>query len=264
MKSHPAAELFPLMEGADLEGLASDIRAHGLLQPIVRLDGLVLDGRNRLRACELAGVEPRFVDWDQNGVAPAEWVISANLHRRHLTQSQRAAIAAEARVLFEAEAREAITRGERQDPVANLRQGSARTYDTTQRAGELLGVSSRSVTYATEVKREDPAAFEQIKTGTKTVNAAVQELRSSLPAQSPAAPKNNREALIMNASVKRMHSLLAGLEGYRRGMEDNDLGRAISAATQDDLAHWERTADEFIRSLRRLRNALREARSHGE
>ncbi len=82
ISSHPAAELFPFMSDEELGELAADIRAHGLLEPIVLLDGLVLDGRNRLRACEAAGVEPRFVDWDGTG-DPAVWVISKNLKRRH-------------------------------------------------------------------------------------------------------------------------------------------------------------------------------------
>jgi hypothetical protein len=42
---------------------ADDIRQNGLVEPVALLDGLVLDGRNRLRACEIAGVEPRFVEW---------------------------------------------------------------------------------------------------------------------------------------------------------------------------------------------------------
>ncbi|HEX5442465.1 MAG TPA: hypothetical protein VFW87_01490, partial [Pirellulales bacterium] len=61
---HPAATLFPLMHGVPLGELAADIAENGLREPIVCTDGLVLDGRNRLRACEMAEVEPRFVEWD--------------------------------------------------------------------------------------------------------------------------------------------------------------------------------------------------------
>ena len=58
---HPAAELFPMMGGEALQALADDIREHGQREPVILYHGAVLDGRNRLRACELAGVEPRFV-----------------------------------------------------------------------------------------------------------------------------------------------------------------------------------------------------------
>ena len=59
-KAHPAAELFPLMDKAELKELAADIKKNGLIAGIVRdKDGVILDGRNRLAACRVAGVEPR-------------------------------------------------------------------------------------------------------------------------------------------------------------------------------------------------------------
>lgn len=61
---HPAAELFPMIKDAELGLLVEDIVEHGLREPILVYQGLILDGRNRLRACEIAGVEPRFVEWD--------------------------------------------------------------------------------------------------------------------------------------------------------------------------------------------------------
>ena len=59
---HPVAALFPMLADDEIEELAADIKARGLLQPIVLdAEGRVLDGRNRLAACEIAGVEPTFV-----------------------------------------------------------------------------------------------------------------------------------------------------------------------------------------------------------
>src|ERR1700730_9925717 len=58
---HPAALVFPEMSPADLDGLVEDIKQNGLAHPIVRTsEGVVLDGRNRLKACEIAGIDPQF------------------------------------------------------------------------------------------------------------------------------------------------------------------------------------------------------------
>ncbi|MGH7136608.1 MAG: hypothetical protein ACREHD_12775 [Pirellulales bacterium] len=103
---HPAAELFPMLEAAELTTLANDIAANGLLEPLVVWDGLLLDGRNRRRACEMAGVELRYVEWHGEGGSPVAFIAARNLHRRHLSESQRAAIAARVKPMFEQEAAE--------------------------------------------------------------------------------------------------------------------------------------------------------------
>lgn len=93
---HPAADRFPLMPEAELRALAADIRENGLREPILMFDGQVIDGRNRLVACHLAGVEPRFEPWQpgHDEDTPTTYIWSRNGVRRHLTQSQKAALAA--------------------------------------------------------------------------------------------------------------------------------------------------------------------------
>jgi hypothetical protein len=109
---HPACLLFPKLGEAELRELAQDIKARGLLRPIVCYQGRILDGRNRLAACRLAGVEPKFVEWNGPG-SPIEWVISTNLFRRHLTSGQRAVIAHDLLPLLQGEAkqRQRLSRG---------------------------------------------------------------------------------------------------------------------------------------------------------
>jgi ParB-like chromosome segregation protein Spo0J len=58
---HPACLLFPKLVGPALDELAADIKDRGLIEPIVLLNGQVLDGKNRLTACQISGVKPRFV-----------------------------------------------------------------------------------------------------------------------------------------------------------------------------------------------------------
>jgi hypothetical protein len=87
-KIHPIAALFPMMTDDELNELANDIKDNGLIHPIVKKDGLIIDGRNRLKACELANVEPQFTEFD--GESIEAYIVSANLSRRNLTKGQQA------------------------------------------------------------------------------------------------------------------------------------------------------------------------------
>ena len=91
---HDVAEIFPLMDPRALSELAADIATNGLREPIwLDVDGRVIDGRNRYRACQQAGVTPTFRTWNGNG-SIVGFVVSLNLHRRQLSKSQRGLVAA--------------------------------------------------------------------------------------------------------------------------------------------------------------------------
>lgn len=87
LQAHPFAEVFPLIEGPDFDALVDDIRQHGLREPIVLHEGMILDGRNRALACQVANVDARYEMY--TGDDPASYVVSLNLRRRHLDESQR-------------------------------------------------------------------------------------------------------------------------------------------------------------------------------
>ena len=90
---HPAAAVWPMLPEPDLRRLADDIAANGLRFPIVLdVEGLVLDGRNRQAACQIAGVEPEYETYD--GDDPVGYILSANNERRHLSLPERAAATA--------------------------------------------------------------------------------------------------------------------------------------------------------------------------
>ncbi len=90
---HEVARLFPPMTQAEFEALKEDIGRHGLREPITMYGGQIVDGIHRDRACRELGVEPRSVEWSGEG-SLLDFAVGKNLHRRHLTESQRAMVAA--------------------------------------------------------------------------------------------------------------------------------------------------------------------------
>jgi hypothetical protein len=90
MDVHPYAAAFPMMSDDELDALADDIKANGLRHPvIVDVDGRLIDGRNRLAACERAGLEPHWETLPGN-VDAVDFIVSINVERRHLSTGQRA------------------------------------------------------------------------------------------------------------------------------------------------------------------------------
>ena len=94
---HPLAALFPELPTEELAELARDIKERGQLEPIILHKGLILDGHNRYRACQIAGVKPKTEEFNPKATkrSPSEFVLSRNLRRRHLSVGQKAAIALE-------------------------------------------------------------------------------------------------------------------------------------------------------------------------
>ena len=102
LEFHPLADIFPLIEGPEFDGLVEDICTHGVREPIWLYEGQVLDGRNRYRALVELGHDS-FINAELDDVRfyrsydgddPAAFVVSLNLKRRHLNESQRAMVAA--------------------------------------------------------------------------------------------------------------------------------------------------------------------------
>jgi ParB-like chromosome segregation protein Spo0J len=175
LKFHPVADIFPLLEEPALSALAADIREHGLHDDIVLHpdDGSIVDGRNRYLACLDAGVKPRFRDWDGEG-SLLDYVVSENLHRRHLNASQRAMVAAE---------------------IAKLEHGQRQTgklagLATQAQAAKPLNVSERSVRDARVVRDSgNTELVARVKKGEISVSKAAQAVRPRRTRRKPTATK---------------------------------------------------------------------------
>ena len=151
---HPLADIFPMIPEAERIMLAENIAEYGQHEPILLLEGLVLDGRNRQWACLHAGVKPVYEQF--TGTDPLNFVLSKNLHRRHLTESQRALVAA------------SIVDWER-----GVNQKTAGTANLpTRTAAAKLSISERAVTAARRIRVHGvPDLIAAIREGRVTVHA---------------------------------------------------------------------------------------------
>jgi len=124
-----------MMSASEFARLKTDIEVNGQREDIVVWRGLLIDGRNRLRACEELGIEPQIAEL-MDETDPVQYALSHNLHRRHLTTAQRAIVAAKLATMSEGR------------PSEETAQNCAVSQD---KAAELLGVSRRSVQSAKHV-----------------------------------------------------------------------------------------------------------------
>jgi ParB-like chromosome segregation protein Spo0J len=169
---HPLANLLPMMDEGRLAELAADIREQGLIEPIALDDtGRVLDGRNRLRACKAAGVEPRFVTY--TGSDAVAFVLSKNVARRHLTDDQRRMVAAK---------------------LVSMRQGNA----TSQIAKAAVSREQAAAMVNADVPGVDRARV-VVKLGTPELVGAVERGQVTVAAAAEIAKKTARE---QRAAVK--------------------------------------------------------------
>lgn len=171
MEYHESANLFPLMEGDEFNALVEDIKAHGLIEPIILFNNQILDGRNRYRACILSGTEPIFKEY--NGTQSAyDFVISENLVRRHLSTSQRIGLALKLLPQEEVKAKEREYSGK--DPSAILRQGIS--GKSSEIVGNQLNVSPRYVQEAKKLQEKNPDIQDKLISGELTLQDAKREV----------------------------------------------------------------------------------------
>jgi len=179
LKVHPAAEIFPMLNAEELDALALDIKANGLQQPIIMWEGLLLDGRNRLAACAICGVEPSFKQYEGN--SPVTFVISANIKRRQLDASQRACVAVELEPMFAVEAKKRAlignAKGGKNTKSEVISPQTKRAPQARDLAADVVGVGNQLVTRAKAIKAADPDAFERIKAGTVKVSEILREIK---------------------------------------------------------------------------------------
>jgi hypothetical protein len=177
---HPFADMVPQMTDEEFATLRADIRAHGVQVAVTLYEGKVLDGRHRLRAVrelrdndgfQVALPTQEFIGNDTEAL---HYVVSTNLHRRHLTTGQKALLAAELQKQLQAK----IPAPERGEKGKFSRGGKFATTDsskTRDEAGKATGVSGRSVDAAANLIETAPDLAAEVRSGSMSLNAAVTE-----------------------------------------------------------------------------------------
>jgi hypothetical protein len=202
---HEYANLFPMLSGDTLAMLSADIAEHGIREPVMLYQGKVLDGRNRCVAANDIGIDVPTREFAGDDAAALAFVISTNLHRRHLTESQRASIAARL-------ANMRLGENQHSRGSANLQTLLPEVAPiappvTTAAAAAMLNVSERSVATARKVQEEAPAEIVQaVDDGRISVSLAAQvaSLPEAAQAEIIAAPADQVREVAREA-VKRAH-----------------------------------------------------------
>lgn len=161
MKFHEYANLFPMMPEMDLMRLAEDIKEKGQSDSVITLDGMILDGRNRYKACEINGITPRCEEY--TGDDPLGFVVSHNLHRRHMNESQRGMVGAKLAQL-----------------TVGSNQHSAIALPSQKQAAEMLNVGVDSIKRSKQVLRDGIPELELMQASGE-ISASAAAVVSQLP-----------------------------------------------------------------------------------
>lgn len=179
MQVHPVADIFPRMSEAEFSALKADISEHGIREPIWTWRGQVIDGRHRERACDELGLACPAREYGGDESTLVQFVVSLNLHRRHLDESQRAMVAGRLATL----------------PKGANQHASIEAPTQTQ-AAELLNVSRPSVQRAREViEHGAPELVQAVETGRVSVSAAATIAEVPKAEQTQIVARGEREIL---------------------------------------------------------------------
>lgn len=228
---HPLCTLFPRLAGAEFDALRDDIKVNGLRAPIVLHGGMILDGGNRYRACLEAGVEPTFAEFTGGNLV--SFVLSANLHRRHMSAGQQAAIVASAQDWAKAQPE---GRPAKQCNVAPLSTAESRAAES--------GASLRTQKMADKVAKADPELARKVAHGDVSLPKAHASLA---PAKEKPEPLEDDGPSAEEIAEAR-RSAEDDAEAVRLLLESDDKLAAMTAKVKQQAAQI-RILEERVRGL---------------
>ena len=222
MEFHDLANVFPMLSDDELNALARDIAENGQRHEITLYQGKIIDGRNRYAACMLAGVEPRYTEY--TGDNPVAFVVSENIARRHLDESQRAMCA---------------------ERLANMKHGGDRKNESRDQlisrsdAAKMLNVSVPSLKRAAQVIEHGvPELVQAVERGEIAVSKAATIAREPVEVQREIVKQAPHVS--HNSGNNEWYTPSEYIEAARRVMGRIDLDPASS-----EIANGVVMADKF-------------------
>jgi len=235
---HPIAAMFPMMDltSSERKEMLEDIRVNGQQEDIDLHDGQILDGRHRYEMCMELGIKPKFRKLPK-GTDPVAYVISKNLHRRHLNAGQRAMLVLDKWDEYKKDAKN--RQGTRTDQHPGT---GAQMLRATEDAAKDAGVSDRTMHDAVVVKEQGSKKLQaEVRSGKTSVKAAAKQVRevAKLPLTRDQMlkkiPKELHSAIsgIGTATIERLSELTPGHQREAVGLltsgQAKTLGGAIGA-----------------------------------
>ena len=230
---HPLSALWGDMPEDQYREFVAGIEKRHIRQMIMTLDGTILDGWHRYKACLELGIEPFFAEY--TGDDPAGYVISQNAHRRHLTAGQRAQMIVGCREWVKAGHPK---KGDKLSPFSTVAEIS----------GEA-GVSERTVQRAKSI--EEAGLGDAVRSGEMPASVAVGQARGE-----PDAPKLPTKAERLEAERDA-----ARMDVQEKAEENERLERALreARAQMSEYPHErEKAATEREAIISTLRSQLNE------
>lgn len=252
LELHPLCTYFPRMSEAEFDSLKDNLLANGQIHPIYTLDGMILDGGNRYRAlCEL-GIAPVLIEY--TGANPTQFILSSNLHRRHLTQGQSAAIVSASQSWVNAQAAD------------NSQLGDTAQLSTATARAKQSGVGQRTQQLADKLVKEAPAELvKEVIDGKKSLNKAIKEITPPKPA--PAIEREHEESREdqLSGTADEQHGAVTALGADNEAMlevVEPDGGAASSIEEIKKLTESNRLLNERINELLDERDEAVNAAKH--
>jgi hypothetical protein len=258
LTQHPLSAAFPAMSAEDFAALEQDIEANGQREPVIVFEDMVLDGWHRYRACSNLGIKPQQFSFAA-GKDPVAFVLSQNLHRRHLTASQRAA---------------AVVACSEWQPPNVKKTGRVEPSSTHARTNaEMAKAAQVTPRTITDAKVAHKAGLgDAVKDGVITAKEGAKIARGT-PARAPAPVKrapwdaappstadlsDAREAVsILTDENERLNDRLAV-----EAMDASEEEKGKAATTISELRAELKTANAELKAVRATRDAL--MRENGE